>query len=415
MANEEYKHETNQELKPLIEDEKLPEEEPDHPGWLSIGEILKVSHPVFDKGRFLIGYHHSSNTYVLAGDYLTLVDPGNDYTIFAELEKLGYNLLDIKKIVLTHGHRDHCMGVFEMLRYPAFMENKQVEIIMHAGAPKELREMVTAAGFPPLEVKGGETLELSGFEWEVIHTPGHTIDGICLYHEPTRTMITGDTVLPDSIGDADKTGGGQLDHYLYGLKQLLRKNIAHVLPGHGVPVAVTGRRTVEETYEGVMMKIIEAPEDGRITWMDGARLLAERGLLEEVVYCCDKELALRPENWTAMQLKAFALNDMGRCDEAIELLDRILARHPDNGHALAGKGHALLGLAKYEDSLRYFDAVLAKNPEIMEAHVFKGMALYFLGRYDEAMAIEAFKSEFLSRFKNEIDQGKKGRPATGSA
>ncbi|NTW36028.1 MAG: tetratricopeptide repeat protein, partial [Syntrophobacteraceae bacterium] len=146
-----------------------------------------------------------------------------------------------------------------------------------------------------------------------------------------------------------------------------------------------------------------------------AEVNAERGLLEEVVYCCDKELALRPENWTAMQLKAFALNDMGRCDEAIELLDRILARHPDNGHALAGKGHALLGLAKYEDSLRYFDAVLAKNPEIMEAHVFKGMALYFLGRYDEAMAIEAFKSEFLSRFKNEIDQGKKGRPATGSA
>jgi len=32
---------------------------------------LKVSHPVFMNSKFLIGYHHSSNVYVLAGDYLT--------------------------------------------------------------------------------------------------------------------------------------------------------------------------------------------------------------------------------------------------------------------------------------------------------------------------------------------------------
>ncbi|MGA2026446.1 MAG: hypothetical protein ABSH17_05160, partial [Syntrophobacteraceae bacterium] len=69
--------ESNQEVKPLIEDEELPEEEPAHPGWLAIGEILKVAHPVFENSRFLIGYHHSSNVYLLAGDYLALVDPGN--------------------------------------------------------------------------------------------------------------------------------------------------------------------------------------------------------------------------------------------------------------------------------------------------------------------------------------------------
>jgi glyoxylase-like metal-dependent hydrolase (beta-lactamase superfamily II) len=400
--------EAKQEFYALFENAGMPEEEPDHPGWLSIGEILKESHPVFEKSKFLIGYHHSSNVYALSGDYITLVDPGNDYTIFMELEKLGYSPLDIKKVVLTHGHRDHCMGVFEMLRFPPIMEGKQVEIIMHAGGPREFKDLVTEVGFPPTELKGGEILELSGFQWEVIHTPGHTIDGICLYHEPTRTVITGDTVLPDSIGDADKTAGGQLDHYLYGLKQLLRRDIAHVLPGHGVPVAVTGRRTVEETYEGVMMKILEVPEDGRMTWMDGARTLAEKGLLEEAVYCCDKELLLRPDNPQALQLKALALNDMGRCEEAIALLDRILIRQPDDAHALMGKGHALLGLARHEESLPYFDKALDKDPGITEAHVFKGMALYFLGRYDEAMAIELFKTEFLARFKTEIDRGSRG-------
>jgi glyoxylase-like metal-dependent hydrolase (beta-lactamase superfamily II) len=410
-AKDEDTQDLNQEPKLLFEDEELPEEEPNHPGWLPIGEILKVSHPVFENSRFLIGYHHSSNVYVLAGKYLTLVDPGNDYTIFAELEKLGYSLLDIKKVVLTHGHRDHCMGVFEMLRFPPVMENKQLEIIMHAGGPEEFKKTITEAGFPPTEVKGGETLELSGVEWEVIHTPGHTIDGICLYHEPTRTVISGDSVLPDAMGDVDKAAGGRLDHYLYGLKQLMKKDIAHVLPGHGVPVAVTGNQTVQDTYEGVMMKVIEVKPEDKITWMDGARQLAEKGFLEEVVYCCDKELALRPENVQAMELKAFALNDMGRCDESIAILDRVLALQRDNAYALSAKGHALLGQGKYAESLPYFEEALAKNPEIKETQVFKGMALYFLGRYDEAMEIEVFKSEFLTRFKNEIDEAKKGSKA----
>jgi glyoxylase-like metal-dependent hydrolase (beta-lactamase superfamily II) len=406
------KDEDKQELKVLMEDEKLPEEEPIHPGWLSIGEILKVDHPVFKNSRFLIGYHHCSNIYVLAGDYLTLVDPGNDYTIFGELERLGYNLLDIRKVVLTHGHRDHCMGVFEMLRFPPIAENKQVEIIMHAGGPQEFKQLVSQAGFPPTELTGGETLELSGFEWEVIHTPGHTIDSICLYHEPTGTVITGDMVLPDSMADADKAAGGRLDHYLFGLGQLMKKNIVHVLPGHGVPVAFTGRRTVEETYEGLMMKIIQASPEDKLTWLEGAKRLAEKGLLAEVVFCCDKELTLRPHDLEAMQLKALALNDMGRCEEAIGVLDLILAKQPHNAYALTAKGQALLGLTKYAESLPYFDEAMAKDPQIREAQVFKGMALYFLGRSEEALAIEAFKSEFDARFSGKFDKGRQG-PKSG--
>jgi glyoxylase-like metal-dependent hydrolase (beta-lactamase superfamily II) len=402
---EDEKFEFPEELDTIEEGVVLPPEiEPDHPGWLSIAEVMKISDPVFEKSKFLIGYQESSNVYVLVGDYLTIVDPGNDYTVFTELEKLGFNPLDIKKVVVTHGHRDHCMGVFELLRFPPIYENKEIEIINHEEGPQEFKKILTEQGFTLTQVKGGETLELSGFEWEVIHTPGHTIDGICLYHGPTKTAITGDTVLPHAIGDADKTAGGRLDHYLYGLKQLMQKDIENILPGHGVPVAATGRRTVEETYEGVMMKAIEVEADSKTTWMEGATLLAERGLLEEVVYCCDKELALRPGKLSALQLKAFALNDMGRCEEAIEILDQILAQKADNVHALAAKGHALLGLQKYDESIKYFDDALAINPEIKEAKVFKGMALYFLGKYDEAMEIEAFKTEFMERFKTEIDK-----------
>jgi hydroxyacylglutathione hydrolase len=398
------KQSSEEKYKPLVEDELYPRDEPDHPGWLSIAEIMKISDPVFEKSKFLIGYHHSSNVYVLAGDTLTVVDPGNDYTIFGELDKLGYNILDIKKIVLTHGHRDHCMGVFEFLRLPSIWEKKGVEIIIHAAGPAEFKKMLTETGFHLTEIEGGETLDLSGFEWEAIHTPGHTIDSICLYHQATKTAITGDTVLPNVMADADKAGGGRMDHYLYGLKQLMKKEIENILPGHDVPVARFGRQAIEQTYEAVMMNVIDVSSEEKISWMEGASKLAERGLLEEAVFCCDKELALRPGNVGAMQLKAFALNDMGRCEEAIEILDQILEQQDDNVYALAAKGHSLLGLQKYAESLPFFDDALAINPDIKEAQVFKGMALTFLGRHDEAMEIEAFKTEFAARFKDEIDK-----------
>ena len=407
---EKTKKEENQ--KPLIEDEELPKEEPDHPGWLSIAEILKISDPVFENSKFLIGYHHSSNVYLLAGDTLTVVDPGNDYTIFNELEKLGYNVLDIKKIVLTHGHRDHCMGVFEFLRLPQIWEKKEIEIIIHAAGPLEFKKTLQEQGFSLTEIEGGETLELSGFEWEAIHTPGHTIDSICLYHQATKTAITGDTVLPNAMADSDKAGGGRMDHYLYGLRQLMEKEIENILPGHDVPVARTGRQTVEQTYEAVMMNVIDVSSEDKISWMEGASKLAEQGLLGEVLFCCDKELALRPGNVSAMQFKALTLNDMGRCEEAIEILDQILEQQGDNAHALAAKGHALLGLQKYEESLPYFDDALALNPDIEEARVFKGMALTFLGRHEEALKIEAFRTEFAERFKTEIDKQKQEQDGT---
>jgi len=195
-----------------------------------------------------------------------------------------------------------------------------------------------------------------------------------------------------------------MDHYLYGLRQLMKKEIENILPGHDVPVARTGRQTIEQTYEAVMMNAIDISSEDKISWMDGASKMAERGLLEEVVFCCNKELALRPGNVGAMQLKAYSLNDMGRCEESIEILDQILAEQGDNAYALAAKGHALLGLQKHEESLPYFDDALAINPDIEEAQVFKGMALTFLGKHEEAMKIEAFKTAFAERFKDEIDK-----------
>src|SRR4030067_566763 len=110
--------------------------------WDSLADLLHLPYPFFAKTLFLLGYDFSSNIYVITGDYVTIIDPGNDYTAFMDLFALGFKPTDIKKIVLTHGHVDHVMGTFELFRgYPESNENLDLEIILHEAGPQEFKEL----------------------------------------------------------------------------------------------------------------------------------------------------------------------------------------------------------------------------------------------------------------------------------
>jgi len=394
---------------PQPEAQEPPEQEPPHPGWLTLAEVFNSSDPFFEKFYYLLGYDYSSNIYAIKGDYVTIVDPGNDYTGFMDLFKLDFKPEDIKKIVLTHGHRDTSMGAFELLRaYPKLAESGGFELILHKESPQELKEIVKKFGCRVTELQGGETINLCGDDWEVIYTPGHTIDGLSFYHAPSQTAFTGDMVLPHAMPEADEKAGGRLDYYLYGVKALRKIDIANLLPGHGLPVVSIGNRVVDQSYESVMLKIIGVEQ--AIAWIDGATALVSKGLLEEAVFCCDRELRRDPENLRALQLKAYCLTDMGRCAESLALLDKVLSSDSSNIYALTAKGHALLGLGKHLESIPFFDQALALNPDFQEAQMYKGMGLYLAGKYDEAMDIDIFRSEFSERMKAELQKKAQAGP-----
>jgi|UniRef100_A0A7C3WMN6 glyoxylase-like metal-dependent hydrolase (beta-lactamase superfamily II) len=376
-----------------------------HPGWQPLTKVYDFTDPFFENIHFFLSYEYSSNVYLLKGDYITIVDPGNDYTSYLELFRQGYKPTDIKKIVLTHGHRDHCMGAFELLRaYPSLAAGGGFELILHEAGPVELKKIVTHLGSKVTEIQGGERLSLSGQEWEAIYTPGHSLDGMTYYHAPSRTAITGDTTMPYANPEADRGSGGNLNHYLYAIRTLLKRDIAHILPGHGVPVANLGRTIIEQTYESLLLQILGAGPESKIPWTSGAEALARQGLLEEAVFCCNRALAINPGNMRALQIKAFCLTDLGRGEEAIEALDQILAHHPNDPHTLTAKGHALLGLGRYEESLPFFDEALRIYPILQEAQIYKGMALYLAGRMEEAMNLDAFRIEFSQRLKAEMEK-----------
>lgn len=365
-------------------------------GWRCLGQVRPAPHPLFEHLWFLEGYDFSCNIYVLAGPYLTVIDPGNDYTAYMELFALDFRPADVRKVVITHGHFDHAMGVIELLRaYPSLAQRGPLEVVMHAAGPGELKGILREMGALVTEVEGGETLELSGFDFEVVPTPGHTVDGICLYHAASRSVFTGDTVLPTAVATPDPAAGGRLEDYLAGLKNLLKREIRHVLPGHGAPVLGDGARTVRETYEAVILKIVGP----RLTWFEAALRFLQIGYLEDALFCCEKWLDAYPDEPRGRELKGMCLNDLGRFAEAERVFDDILSRESGRIGALLGKGYALMGQERYVESLPYFDAALKVEPRLREAHVYKGLALYLSGRVDEAMDIEFFREEFAERVK----------------
>lgn len=128
------------------------------------------------------------------------------------------------------------------------------------------------------------------------------------------------------MAEPDKTAGGRLDYYLASVRDLLKRDVANLLPGHDLPVLSAARIVLEQTYESLMMKAIGIEE--QTSWMSGATALVEKGLLEEAVFCCDRELALHPDDSRALQLKALCLNDLGRFDEALFVMDHLVRLTP---------------------------------------------------------------------------------------
>lgn len=386
---------------------ELAEGEPE-PTWQTVAEVTGLRSPLFDCLFFAIGYEFGSNVYLIQGDYLSLIDPGNDYLIYMDLFRQGIKPTQIKKVAITHGHQDHCMGIIELVRgYPGYRPELELEVFLHEAAPETFKEMLRELGIKVTELKGGETINLSGFDFLVVQTPGHTIDGISFYQPESKTLFSGDTVLPEAMAEPDEKAGGRFDHYLFALRNLRRLEIDHVMPGHGGIAPLVGRQVLHDTYESIIRRVI----DEKTPWLAGAHGLAQRGYLEEALFCTQKALAENPESLPALETQAFLLKDLGRPSEAVAAFDRLLAAKPEHFYARFGKATALMTLEQYDAALQLFDQLLAQQPGNRELLINKGLALYLAGRQDEALEISAFMEAFTSQIKEELQKQASSAPA----
>jgi glyoxylase-like metal-dependent hydrolase (beta-lactamase superfamily II) len=83
----------------------------------------------------------------------------------------------------------------------------------------------------------------------VIHTPGHTPGGICLYDTEARDLISGDTVFTDGgFGRTDLPGGDETA-LRHSLERLGALDVKGLYPGHGSPVERGGSRHIAAARE----------------------------------------------------------------------------------------------------------------------------------------------------------------------
>lgn len=163
-----------------------------------------------------------------------VIDPGgNEEKILAAAKAKG---LTIQYIINTHGHADHDCG------NGAIKAATGAKIIIHAkdaeffARPdiKEYFSVLDLPASPPADqtVTDGDVITIGKVKLTVIHTPGHTPGGICLYSAPN--LFTGDTLFVGGVGRTDFPGGdtATLMHSLRH-KLLTLPPETKVWPGHG--------------------------------------------------------------------------------------------------------------------------------------------------------------------------------------
>jgi hydroxyacylglutathione hydrolase len=134
------------------------------------------------------------------------IDPSDDHDML--LRESKSHELAVKYVVNTHSHIDHSMGNREMIRRTG------AKVIIHeadaAGlldTPRNILDMFGAEAPPPADilVSDGSLIQIGSIALQVIHTPGHTPGGMCLYIG--GMVFTGDTLFVGSVGRTDFPGG----------------------------------------------------------------------------------------------------------------------------------------------------------------------------------------------------------------
>ncbi len=187
----------------------------------------------------------ASNCYIVGAESNKegiIIDPGAEADrILEKVKDLG---LEIKLIVLTHHHRDH-VGALKEIK-----EATGAEVVIHSDEAESLRGQSgsTRSGFsfpapPPPDrlLKDGDSIDIGDLHFTVLHTPGHSLGGLCLLGE--GVVFTGDTLFNFGIGRFDMPGGSgrQIMNSIHSKLMVLPDNTV-VYPGHGPKSTISTER-----------------------------------------------------------------------------------------------------------------------------------------------------------------------------
>jgi glyoxylase-like metal-dependent hydrolase (beta-lactamase superfamily II) len=189
----------------------------------------------------------SENTYIVYNENKNawLIDPGNmsEQETQAIDSFITENELKIQKILLTHAHIDHVLGLqwaFDKFKVPVYMHQEDQDVL----------DMLQASGMRfgmninPVQVdiqyiNEGEELDLDGEKFKIYHVPGHSPGSVVYHNENQKFMISGDVLFEGSIGRTDLYKGNY-EQLIDGIKTKLfvLEDATQVFSGHGNPTTI---------------------------------------------------------------------------------------------------------------------------------------------------------------------------------
>jgi hydroxyacylglutathione hydrolase len=204
-----------------------------------------------------------SNIYII-GDSAIDSGTGLNFTRMYQLLKAAQiDPKGIKTVVNTHAHYDHVGGNGYFLNSKTAIHEDDAPAVESGDVEYCMADYFDGKLKPrqvDTKLRAGDKLAMGAYNFEVIHTPGHTAGSICLYDSAKKVLITGDTVFADNIGRVDVPGSDP-ESMRSSLDALAKLKVDKILPGHGEPVQSGGSAMLSKLAKAGVPEPSDAEEE----------------------------------------------------------------------------------------------------------------------------------------------------------
>lgn len=197
---------------------------------------------ITDNFIFIERGYLNANHFVYKAEYPILIDSGHvsgvDKTLQL-IEQTGASIYDVDTIICTHSHADH-IGANKAIQAKsgcniALHKYGKYFIDQKDGFFLGWKYDDTSFFNCNKALEDGQKLKVGDLTFDVLHTPGHAFDGVCLYEPDLKILVSGDALWESDLAAINflKQGGAALFQVEATLNKLEKLEVKKVYPGHG--------------------------------------------------------------------------------------------------------------------------------------------------------------------------------------